>query len=168
MDMWEKINRGANLYTVASALWLPEWLGMIAGVVEAFVAWGDIPNWAIAPAAIFTGGCVLWVFNLTDQRRERKARQIPDYALWDSASDFTTWDAACLWDEKPLTVGTLTERGLKIMRDIKDAIDDHKIAGAPLNPDGKANRNTRVTREQLRALAGIRGETPTFLFKNVR
>jgi hypothetical protein len=50
---------------------------------------------------------------------------------------------------------------------MKDAINAGKIRATNLGPAG-ANRHNVVTREQLRALAGMRGERPRFSFKEAR
>ena len=178
MKRWnwrDKLGLAADSLSVLQFVF--SWDGFWAFVLALLQSWAagllDAPRWAVTPLAIFTFASVLFLFNQAQVLRDRRARLAgaPDYRLWDEQQDFSVWDAACLWDEKPLTSQVLSERGLHIMRRIKDAINQGRIGATNLGPAG-ANKASRVTREQLRALAGalagMWGERPKFLYPDAR
>jgi hypothetical protein len=165
----ERINLSASLVTILQAVGLWELiLGLVFGLAQAWISWMlDAPLWLIPPTFLFVLGTTIWIFNQVSIARKIRAESKPDYKEWDGFGEFNVWDAACLWDDKPLNSAWLTDRGLSIMRRIKLAISDGKINVKEMNGQS-ANRKTVVTREQLRALAGMWGDRPRFLFPEVR
>ena len=164
---WEKINRSASLAQLADFLGLKAWLASSSLLsLEIWAAVQDlVPLWILVPVAIFTLGATFWSINqYTEWKLKRENMDSdPAYEAWDSFNEFRLQEAACLWDGKPLTSSFLSEKGLAIFRKMKKAINEKQISAVSLNGN-EANMNTIVNREQLKALAGIWGERPPFLY----
>lgn len=175
MPHWtERINFSASFVTLAEAtgLW-PVVCGTALAIIEYVVSRiYSAPPWVIVPASIFTFGATIWTFNQAAIYRRRIAeatpQKTPGYEEWDRFNELTVWDAACLWDEKPLNSPMLSDRGLAIMRRIKRAINKRQIPGTPLTEHGHAYRHTMVPRDALKALAGTWNEKPPFLYPERR
>lgn len=173
-DDWkDRVNISASAVQLLQAFGLWELIcaGLlsIAQAVVAIVT--GAPPLLVPTLAAVMLAAVLVAFNQLGsirQRQEQKIRQgKPDYAAWDDFTEFRLWEAACLWDDKPVTSRVLTENGLAIFRRMKREIAGGRMGYVDLR--GKdANRGTIVSRDHLRELARKWGERPPFLFPEER
>ena len=89
----------------------------------------------------------------------------PDYSAWDQVQNLTTFQASRLWAGQEPTADKSTDTAYAWFRAIKEAIQRTELRQ---EVPGAINRNSLVSRAELRRFALSRGERPKFLFPEER